>query len=107
MKHDHVDPYEHALISFPCCVSQEIAILEDVRAINQRKRSYHVQLLLEKTKLPAPAKVLITSGFLKAPPPVRRHAPSKFTLTEEYCDADGRIWTWAPYTGEAWSGSHR
>ena len=92
------------IVVLPRGVSQEIAILEDVRAINRRKRAYHIQLLLEKTKLPAPAKQLITSGFLKAPPPVRRHAPGKFTLTKEYRDADGRTWTWAAYTGEAWSG---
>ena len=93
-------PCDHALV-FSRALSQEIIALEDAQAIKGRKRAYNVQLLLEKTVLPAPAKEL-AAEHLQAPPPFRRHAPGKFTFVEKYQASAGKIWIWAPYTGEAW-----
>ena len=86
-------------------IKEEIRIMEDSRSINERKRAYGIHLLMEKTKLPLPAKMLIATGFLQeAPQAASRSAPSKYTLTEEYLDATGAVWTYAPYTAEAWRG---
>ena len=89
-------------------INEEIKFHEDLKAINLRKRAYSVQLLLEKTRLPDPAKMLIRAGVLEEPlQTASRCSPSKFTLTEEFIDASGAVWTWAPYTGEAWRGSFK
>ena len=86
-------------------INEEIQVLEDLPSINERKRAYGIDLLMEKTKLPLPAKMLIATGFLQVPPQAAsRSAPSKYTLTEEYLDATGVVWTYAPYTAEAWRG---
>ena len=47
--------------------TKEIAALEDLRSINMRKRTYGLKLLLTKTRLPEPAKILIATNFLIAP----------------------------------------
>ena len=87
-------------------IKEEIRIMEDSRSINERKRAYGIHLLMEKTKLPMPAKMLIATGFLRAPlNAANRAAPSKFTFTQQFRDAAGASWTWAPYTAEAWRGS--
>ena len=89
-------------------INEEVRILEDSRAVNRRKRTYGIHLLLSKTKLPSPAKMLIATGFLQAPlQAASRAAPSKFTLTEEFVDGAGTVWTWAPYSAEAWHGSYK
>ena len=86
-------------------INEEIQMLEDLPSINRRKRTYGIHLLMEKTKLPLPAKMLIATGFLQAPlQAAGRSAPSKYTLTKEYLDATGAVWTYAPYTAEAWRG---
>ena len=82
--------------------------MEDLRGINMRKRAYGIKLVLAKTRLPEPAEILISTKFLQAPLHVAiRTAPSKFTLTQEFRDDAGSIWTWAPYTAEAWRGSFK
>ena len=87
-------------------IKEEIRIMEDSRSINERKRAYGIHLLMEKTKLPMPAKMLIATGFLRTPlNAANRAAPSKFTFTQQFRDAAGASWTWAPYTAEAWRGS--
>ena len=87
-------------------INEEIQVLEDLPSINERKRAYGIHLLMEKTKLPLPAKMLIATGFLRTPlNAAGRAAPSKFTFTQQFQDAAGALWTWAPYTAEAWRGS--
>ena len=87
-------------------INEEIQVLEDLPSINGRKRAYGIHLLMEKTKLPLPAKMLIATGFLRTPlNAAGRAAPSKFTFTQQFQDAAGALWTWAPYTAEAWRGS--
>ena len=94
-------PHDHAC-------TKEIVALEDLRSINRRKRTYCIKLLLTKTRLPEPAKILISTSFLRAPlHAATRAAPSKFTLTQEFRDGAGSVWTCAPYTAEAWRGSFR
>ena len=80
---------------------QELASLEDVRGINERKKAYATQLLIEKLNMPAPAKALVMEGLRKTPPGVRL-APGRFTFKQEYTDGAGHDWTYAPYTCEAW-----
>ena len=88
--------------------TKEIAALEGLRSINMRKRTYGLKLLLTKTRLPEPAKILIATNFLQAPlHAATRAAPSKFTLTQEFQDGAGSVWTYAPYTAEAWRGSFK
>ena len=48
-------------------INEEIQVLEDLPSINERKRAYGIHLLMEKTKLPMPAKMLIATGFLRTP----------------------------------------
>ena len=63
-------------------INEEIQVLEDLPSINERKRAYGIHLLMEKTKLPLPAKMLIATGFLRTPlNAAGRAAPSKFTFT--------------------------
>ena len=54
-------------------IKEEIRIMEDSRSINERKRAYGIHLLMEKTKLPLPAKMRIATGFLRVAP---RHQSS-------------------------------
>ena len=87
-------------------INEEIQVLEDLPSIDRRKRTYGIHLLMEKTRLPLPAKMLIATGFLRTPlNAAGRAAPSKFTFTQQFQDAAGALWTWAPYTAEAWRGS--
>ena len=89
-------------------IKEEIRIMEDSRSINERKRAYGIHLLMEKTKLPMPAEMLIATGFLRTPlNAANRAAPSKFTFTQQFQDGAGALWTWAPYTAEAWCGSFK
>ena len=86
-------------------INEEIQVLEDLPSINERKRAYGIHLLMEKTKLPLPAKMLIATGFLRTPlNAAGRAVPSKFTFTQQFQDAAGALWTWAPHTAEAWRG---
>ena len=78
-------------------------MLEDVSAINRRKRAYNRELLIEKLPLPGPAKALVVAGQSPKPQGLRAR-PSGFTFTQEYHDGGGNIWTYAPYTCEAWEG---
>ena len=99
--HPVLSPHGHAC-------TKEIANMEDLRGIDMRKRAYGIKLLLTKTRLPEPAKILISTKFLQAPRhAASRTAPSKFTLTQEFRDDAESIWTWAPYTAEAWRGSFK
>ena len=101
LPHPFLSPHDHAC-------TKEIANMEDLRGINMRKRAYGIKLLLAKTRLPEPANILISTKFLQAPlQAASRTAPSKFTLTQEFRDDAGSIWTWAPYTAEAWRGSFK
>ena len=101
---ESLEPWSSVFAGDIAAIKQEIKILEDPRSINRRKRAYGIDLLLTKTRLPEPAKDLILAGFLPAPDVSSRPSPSKFTLTQEFQDAAGAAWTWAPYTAEAWRG---
>ena len=101
---ESLEPWSSVFAGDIAAIKEEIKILEDLRSINRRKRAYGIDLLLTKTRLPEPAKDLILAGFLPAPDVSSRPSPSKFTLTQEFQDAAGAAWTWAPYTAEAWRG---
>ena len=78
-------------------------MLENAPAINKRKKAYTRELLIKKLPLPDPAKALVVAGQSPKPQGLRAR-PSGFTLTQEYQDSGGNIWTYAPYTCEAWAG---
>jgi|ETNmetMinimDraft_30_1059905.scaffolds.fasta_scaffold79978_1 hypothetical protein len=79
-------------------VVSEIKVMEDIDAIDSRRRVYFAQHLC--AKMPKPLTKLIIAYV--APPAPTRSKPTRFTYTERYKDECGRVWVWAPYTFEAW-----
>ena len=84
---------------------QELTVLEDAPAINKRKKAYNRELMIEKLALPGPAKALVVAGLSPKPGGLRTR-PSDFTFTKLFQDDSGNVWTYAPYTCEAWHGRY-
>ena len=73
---------------------QELASLDDVWSINERKRVYSKETVIEKLSLPALAKAFCVEGVRQAPSGGRL-APGDFTFKQEYTDGAENDWTCA------------